>query len=94
MFNFGKKNLPPFLWLNSFYIFWAQLVSGMQEFYVSTVRFCALILEILWKIYVTEFSYRRYHGSWCIDACDCINGEQVFQPFESVKEQNPDMNMP
>ena len=35
----------------------------MQEIYGSTVRLCALILEILLKLYVTEFPYRRYHGS-------------------------------
>ena len=43
----------------------------MQEFYVSTARFCALILKILWKIYVTEFSYKKYHGWRCTDICDC-----------------------
>ena len=54
-------------------MFWAQMVSRMQEFYLSTVRFCAMILKILWKIYVTEFSYRRHHGSRCIDICDFVN---------------------
>ena len=53
---------------------WAQVVSRMQEFYVSTVIFCALILEMLGKNYVKEFSYQRYHGSGYIDVCDCING--------------------
>jgi len=72
--NIGKKWLLHFYILNLFYIFWAQAVSGMQKCYVSTVRFCPLILEILWKIYATEFSYRRYHGSRCTDICDCVNG--------------------
>ena len=57
--------------LNSFPMFWAQVVSRMQEFYVSTIRFCALIQEILWKIYAAEFSYQTYHGWRCIDFCDC-----------------------
>ena len=34
---------------------WAKVVSRMHEFYVSTVRFCALILEILLKLYVRIF---------------------------------------
>ena len=72
MHNIGKKFLLHFYVLNSFYMFWAQVVSRMHEFYVSTVRFCALIIEILWKIYVTEFFYWRYHSSSCIDICDCI----------------------
>ena len=58
-----EKKLLHFYVLNSFYMFWVQGVSRKPEFYVSTVRFCALILEMLWKIYVTEFSYRTYHGS-------------------------------
>ena len=55
-------------------MFWAHVVSRMQEFYVLKVRFCALISEILWKMYVTKFSYPRFHGSRCINICDCVNG--------------------
>ena len=46
----------------------------LQGYYDLTVRFRALILEILWKIYVTEFSYWTYNGTRCIDICDCVNG--------------------
>ena len=71
-------------------MFWAQMVSRMQEFYVSKVRFSALILEILWKIYVTEFSCQTYHGSRCIDICDCVNGWASFSAisvtFSASKE--------
>ena len=41
--------------VNSFHMFCAQVVSSMQEFYVSTVRFCALILEILEKYIQQNF---------------------------------------
>ena len=65
-------------------MFWAQVVSKMQEFYVSTVRFCALILDILWKIYVTEFSYRTYHVSTCIDISDCVHGSASFSSISTL----------
>jgi len=84
--NIRKKFLLHFYVLNSFYMFWAQVVFRMQKYYVSTVRFSALILEILWKIYVTEFLYRRYHGSRCIDICDWINGRASFSAISSSEE--------
>ena len=49
----------------------------MQEFYVSTVRFCALVLEILWKMYATEFCR-------CIDICDCVNGWASFSDMSAI----------
>ena len=55
----------------------------MQEFYVSIVRFCAMILEILLKIYVTEFSYRSYHGSKCISA--------ISATFSASEDKNADI---
>ena len=67
-------------------MFWAQVVSRMQEFYVSTVKFCALILETFWKIYVTEFSYRTYHGSRCIGICDCGNDCASFSAITANEE--------
>ena len=76
--NIGKKFLLHFYVLNSFYMFWAQVVSRMHEFYVSTLRFCALIIEILWKFHVTAFFYWRYHSSSCIDICNCIIGWASF----------------
>ena len=62
----------------------------MQEFYVSTVRFCALILEIRDRIYVTEFPYRITDQ----DASTFVTvyiAELVFQP---VKWTDPTMNAP
>ena len=59
-------------------MFLVEVVSRMKKIYVSTFIFCALILEILWKIYVTEFFYRIYHGSRCIDICDRVNGWATF----------------
>ena len=63
------------------------MASRMHEFYVeerfysfmSSVRFCALILEILWKIYKTEFSYRTYHGS------SKVKNENKTAKFEFLK---------
>ena len=45
--NFGTFSCSIFHVLNSFHMFWALVVPRIHEFYVSTVRFCALILEIL-----------------------------------------------
>ena len=56
----------------------------MQEFYVSTFRFFALIQEILRKIYVTEFSYPTYYGSRCIDICDCVKGWASFSALSAT----------
>ena len=82
--NFGKMFLFHFYALNSFYMFWAQVVFRMHKFYVSTFRFCSLILEILWKISVTEFSYQTYHRSKCIDICDCENGSANFSTISAT----------
>ena len=66
-------------------MFWAQVVSRIQEFYVSTVSFCALILEILWTmIYVTEFSHQTFHGWRCIDICDCVIGWASFSAISAT----------
>ena len=62
-------------------MFWAQMVSRMQEFYVSTV---ALIFEILWKIYATEFSYLTYHRQRCIASCDFVNGWASFSAISAT----------
>ena len=54
------------------------MVSRIEEFYVSIVRFCDLNLKMLWKIYATEFSYQTYHGFRCINIYDCVNGWANF----------------
>ena len=57
--NFRKKNLLQFYVLNSFYMFWAQVVSRLQEFYVSTVRFSVFdfrdtLKEYMWQNFLIE----------------------------------------
>ena len=70
-------------------MFWVHVVSMMQEFYVLSVR---IILEIFKKMYATDFTYRTYYGSRCIDICDSF---KPYQPlFQPVKRKNPAMNMP
>ena len=67
----------------------------MQEFYVLTVRFCALILEIpTLKNLCDRISYRTYHGSGYIDIRDCVNGWASFSVIPATLSQIPAMNMP
>ena len=60
------------------------MASRMQKFYVSIIRFCTLILQIFKKKYMTEFSYRTYHGSRCIDIFDCVNGWVSFSAMSAT----------
>ena len=50
----------------------------MQDFYVSTVRFSALMFEIIWKIYMIQFSYQTYQEWRCNDIYDFVNGRASF----------------
>ena len=43
--SFGKCSCSISYVLNSFLMFWAQVLSNMQELYVSAVRFCAWIFR-------------------------------------------------
>ena len=57
-----------------------KLLVFFCSFFLNTSKFCHFVYSDYYiekitskSIYVTTFSYGRYHGSRCIDIYDCVN---------------------